>query len=737
MKRIEIHERDQLLPEDLDWMLRQARRLTRCSNTAEDLVQETCVEWLRRGPEERGLGPRPWLARVLRTKGALTAKRANAARARERSVAATEEVQSHEVEITEAEFRRSLLDHVQELPTPQRQAVTYCILEGMSITDAARERGIARTTCSSHLSQGLRTLEMRINGGGPARRWLNSIGALLPTWFVKGIDRAPRGSSAVRLAGAGVLVVATGAVAVQLVDADRGLPGTESLPIIDLAQESGAPPADTSLPDLAALEASEPRTAETFEVPTASVATSAPATRQPEPAAFLDRLMVELDPGSVAQADLGRLVTLRDSGGHEHSVRVDRGEPAEFTNIPLGPAIIVMKPRAALALEQKIELEEGMDSVVLKWDSMERLEVEVHVEGDLTGVEELVPQLFVVAAPGPELQADPILPLYSVSKSRWTALDGNWSRNAGDDAAWTRRIQRRKEAQYIHVLSGGRSVVATVEVPSGRARHAIYLDDDAIRGAFGDVAVQLEGDEASRAGATVELLTGSKVHSSVETDARGRANFTAVAPGQYLVRATTQKGERGTRACRVTASAVGSAATVKISTQEVQERRLVLKNVPPKAKRISVTFAYPIGDTGEHMLRRWQLPFMDQGTIEIPSGAEFMSVIAAPQGRESHWIDLASVSQTDPSNGQSPAETPLSLELRGKLTHQYTGPEVAGAFSFRMTPLGADGTPIGPAIATRTDSRYYLARPWLAGDYRFQLLTVEGETCLDEQVSLR
>ena len=737
MKRIEIHERAHLLPEDLDWMLRQARRLTRCSNDAEDLVQETCVEWLRRGPEERGQGPRPWLARVLRTKKALEVRHASAARARELAVAPTEEIQSHEVEIIEAEFRRALLNEIDELPPSQGQAVTLCILEGMSITDAAHQRGIARPTCSAHLSQGLRTLERRINGGGPARRWLNSMSALLPTWWVKGADRAPKTYGAARLVGAGALVVATGAVAVRLLDGDSGLPRTETLPTLELALGSEPSPSDVPSVDLPALEALEPRVEESAGQPaTGGISVEAVATAKVEPLARLDRLMVDLEPGSVSQKVLARLVTLRDSSGREHRLRVNDGEPAEFKDIPIGPAVIVMTPRAALALEQKVDLKEGMDSVVLKWDSLERLEVEVHVEGATAETDQLVSQLSIVAAPGSELRVDPILPLYSVSKSRWTALEGKWTRNAGDSAAWTQRIQRRQEARYIHVLSGGRTVVATAEIPSGRARHPIHLDADAVHGAFGKLEVQLEGDHAFRPGTKVELLTNARVHTSVLAGDDGHASFTGIAPGDYLVRATTEEGLQGARACRVAPMAAGGPVTVSLRPEKVQERHLVLENVPSKAKRVSVTMAYPVAETGEHMLRRWQLPFMEQGTIEIPGGVEFLSVIAAPQGVESPWIALAGVAQVEPASELDPARTPIVFKLQPKLMHQYTGAEVAQAFSFRMTPLAADGAPAGPAVPFRTDSRYYLARHWIAGDYRFQLLTVTGDVCLDQQVTL-
>lgn len=728
MKRIEIHERAHLLPEDLDWMLRQARRLTRCSSAAEDLVQETCVEWLRRAPEERGQGPRPWLARVLRSKKALTARHAGAARARELAVAAPEEIQSHEVEIVEAEFRRALLDEVDSLPQSQSQAVTLCILDGMSIAAAAEKRGIARTTCSAHLSEGLRALEQRINGGGPARRWLNSISALLPSWWAKSTDQAPRGYSAARLAGTGALVIATGALALRFMDADAALPSPDTLPIVALTEDTDRARQGAPLLDFSAVEAPERTVAEPAGLSSAGGAkVAAAAGPKAQPPVLLDRLMVELEAGSVSQEVLGSLVTLRDSSGFEHRKRVEPGEPAEFQNIPIGPAVIVMTPRAALSLEQTVDLEVGMDTVVLKWDSLERLEVELHVEGASAGLDKLVSQLFIVAAPNSELRVDPILPLYSVSKTRWTALDGKWSRNAGDSATWTQRIQRRQEARYVHVLSGGGAVVAVADIPSGRARHRIYLDADAIRGAFGELGVQLEGDSAAFPGAKVELLTNARVHSSALADARGRASFMGVAPGNYLVRVTAEEGQRATRACRVTSMGAGGPVAVSIRTKKVQERRIVLRNVPSEAKRVSVTIAYPIGETGEHMLRRWRLPFMDEGTIEIPNGAEFLSAIAAPQGLESPWIRLA----------DDPVATPIVLALQRKRLHQYNGPEIARAFSFRMTPLAPAGlAAIGPAVAYRTDSSYYLAKHWIAGDYRFQLLTVTGDVSLDERVTL-
>lgn len=157
-----------------EWLGALARRLVRDGASAEDLVQETWLAALRRGPE-LGEDLRPWLARVVRN---AARQRARSERARhERERAATSEPadwpSSGEL-VSRLEIRRELIDAVLALDEPLRSTVILHFFEGRSSAQIARAAGVPQSTVRWRVQRALELLrgELDARHGDERRAWL-------------------------------------------------------------------------------------------------------------------------------------------------------------------------------------------------------------------------------------------------------------------------------------------------------------------------------------------------------------------------------------------------------------------------------------------------------------------------------------------------------------------------------------------------------------------------------------
>ena len=166
--------------EQLSWLRALARRLVRDPLDAEDVVQDTLVVALARGPRA-GVSLRSWLGAVLRN-AVRQERRASRRRARREALRAAEaaaSVPSSLDVLAELSLHRRLLELVHELEEPYREALYLRYLRGRSPRRIAAELGLPVKTVHTRLERGLARLRERLDRacGGDRSAWL---AALLP-----------------------------------------------------------------------------------------------------------------------------------------------------------------------------------------------------------------------------------------------------------------------------------------------------------------------------------------------------------------------------------------------------------------------------------------------------------------------------------------------------------------------------------------------------------------------------
>jgi len=150
-----------------------ARRLVFDKADAEDLIQETWLEVLRKPPEEveriRG-----WLALVLRRKWKRTLQRRRARREREVIAFMAGGALDSSNLATDEPFRRSVRHTLQclieFLPEKQGHAVQLHYLQGQSIREIALGHGVCDSTVRTWLHRGIRRLRLRLDESNSGKR---------------------------------------------------------------------------------------------------------------------------------------------------------------------------------------------------------------------------------------------------------------------------------------------------------------------------------------------------------------------------------------------------------------------------------------------------------------------------------------------------------------------------------------------------------------------------------------
>jgi RNA polymerase sigma-70 factor (ECF subfamily) len=149
-----------------------ARAVLRGDAEVEDVVQETWLTAMRRGPREGG-ALRRWLGRVARNL-AIDAWRRRSRRQRHEGAAARPEALPSVADIAEREeARRRLVEAVLALEEPSRSAVLLRYYEGLSVRDVARRLDVPMETVRTRLRRGLDRLRggRGAGRGGGTRAW--------------------------------------------------------------------------------------------------------------------------------------------------------------------------------------------------------------------------------------------------------------------------------------------------------------------------------------------------------------------------------------------------------------------------------------------------------------------------------------------------------------------------------------------------------------------------------------
>ena len=158
-----------------------ARRLLADEHRVDDVVQETWLAALRRGPGPGG-SLRAWLATVARH-FAIDARRRDAAReARERAAARPETAPSMDEIYAREAIRRRLIDAVAALPEATRAVFLLRFFDGLPPRKIAGRLGLPVETVKTRLKRGLEAVRARLEhqesiGGKHWAAWLAPVAA--------------------------------------------------------------------------------------------------------------------------------------------------------------------------------------------------------------------------------------------------------------------------------------------------------------------------------------------------------------------------------------------------------------------------------------------------------------------------------------------------------------------------------------------------------------------------------
>ncbi len=248
MEHSEPIESVDLLLEHAGWLRRLARDLVHDAHTADDLVQDTWLAFLRARPGT-GRPLRPWLAGVARNAAALRRRRASNRAAREADTARGEALPSTGELIERAEVQQDLARGVLALDEPYRGVILLRFYEGLTPKQIADARGVPAATVRSQLHRGLAQLRERLDArhDGDRRAWM----ALLSPLALR-VENEAGASVVAATAAAALVVVAAVAGAFWLGGGEDRAPAVEGPTIaaasVDDAVPLGSPDANGRAP---------------------------------------------------------------------------------------------------------------------------------------------------------------------------------------------------------------------------------------------------------------------------------------------------------------------------------------------------------------------------------------------------------------------------------------------------------------------------------------------------------
>jgi RNA polymerase sigma factor (sigma-70 family) len=193
--------------ENAGWMRALARTLVRDPGDAEDILQETWLEAVRRPPRDPA-ATGGWLASVLRNFARRRFRHEGRRRAREERAARPEAVEADPRALLEKlELHRTVAGEVARLEEPYRSTIILRFFEDLGVAEIARRQGIPLDTVKTRLRRALAELRGRLDRrhGGDGRSWKI---ALLP---LAGLAALPGAAEAAAAGAATASTPATGA----------------------------------------------------------------------------------------------------------------------------------------------------------------------------------------------------------------------------------------------------------------------------------------------------------------------------------------------------------------------------------------------------------------------------------------------------------------------------------------------------------------------------------------------
>jgi RNA polymerase sigma-70 factor (ECF subfamily) len=199
-----------------DWVQRLARRLASDGGMAEDLVQSTWLEALRRPPLVRG-DLRAWLGQVLRNQARQLRRGAHRRQERERARANAEATDGAGEIVERAMQQRELADRVLALDEPFRTAILLRFFADLAPQEIASKLGVPVKTVHSRIARGLDRLRESLNrdhggDGSWQRAFLPILGAFPPKPVSAAVSVLQPGGYLLKLKSPAMLALVFGAL---------------------------------------------------------------------------------------------------------------------------------------------------------------------------------------------------------------------------------------------------------------------------------------------------------------------------------------------------------------------------------------------------------------------------------------------------------------------------------------------------------------------------------------------
>ncbi|MEM6672909.1 MAG: hypothetical protein AAF726_08690 [Planctomycetota bacterium] len=169
-----------LLAQDA-WLKRLARRLIRDPDLADDVAQDAWVAGLEKERTDRA--SRGWLAGVLRNRERATYRAESRRRELERGTTPSSASDPTDEVVAQLELRRRALEEMLALDEPFRTTLFLAFVEDESVRSVARRTGVARSTASDRIQEGLARLRTRLDRAydGDRRAWASVLAPLVPS----------------------------------------------------------------------------------------------------------------------------------------------------------------------------------------------------------------------------------------------------------------------------------------------------------------------------------------------------------------------------------------------------------------------------------------------------------------------------------------------------------------------------------------------------------------------------
>lgn len=192
-----------------------ARGLLRDEALVDDVVQETLIKALEKGPQNRG-ALTAWLRTVVRNIAYKSYRGTARRKAREEEAAQPERLTSTVDIVARGEALESLTGAVMELPEGAREVIVLRYYEGLSHAEIAKELGVAAGAVRMRLHRAQKLLQERLDrqSGGDRAAWMSGLAGLAGLGL-KDIGRGGRQASGVApVSGTAVALAATAALCV-------------------------------------------------------------------------------------------------------------------------------------------------------------------------------------------------------------------------------------------------------------------------------------------------------------------------------------------------------------------------------------------------------------------------------------------------------------------------------------------------------------------------------------------